>query len=107
MDDVQTQAPSDTTLLRNYVGGAWRDDVIMGILATQAPGKGGEIQLTDAIRKLIPGTGVEAFRYRGHRYDCGSKMGYLEATMDMGLAHPEYGPQLRARLQGMLGGAAA
>jgi UTP--glucose-1-phosphate uridylyltransferase len=49
---------------------------------------------------------VEALRYVGRRYDCGSKLGYLEATMDMGMAHPEYGPALRARLQGMLGGAA-
>jgi UTP--glucose-1-phosphate uridylyltransferase len=79
----------------------------MGILAKQEPGKGGEIQLTDAIKKQIPSTGVEAYRYRGRRYDCGSKMGYLEATMDMGLAHPEYGPALRARLQGLLGSAAA
>ena len=78
----------------------------MAILAAQEPGRRGEIQLTDAIRKLIPGTGVEAYRYRGRRYDCGSKMGYLEATMDMGLAHPEYGPALRARLKGVLGGVA-
>ena len=96
---LKGEAPSNLAVVGRYI---LRPE-IMGILATQAPGKGGEIQLTDAIRKLIPGTGVEAFRYRGHRYDCGSKMGYLEATMDMGLAHPEYGPQLRARLRQSLG----
>ena len=95
------EAPSNLAVVGRYI----LTSDVMAVLAEQEPGRGGEIQLTDAIRKLIPGPGVEAYRYRGRRYDCGSKMGYLEATMDMGLAHPEYGPQLRARLQGMLGGA--
>ena len=93
------EEPSNLAVVGRYI----LHPSIMRILATQAPGKGGEIQLTDAIKKLIPASGVEAFRYRGRRYDCGSKMGYLEATLDMGLAHPEYGPQLRARLQEALG----
>jgi UTP--glucose-1-phosphate uridylyltransferase len=46
---------------------------IMSILARQASGRSGEIQLTDAIRGLIGGTKVEAYRYLGRRYDCGSK----------------------------------
>jgi UTP--glucose-1-phosphate uridylyltransferase len=93
------EEPSNLAVVGRYI----LHPSIMQVLATQAPGKGGEIQLTDAIKKLIPESGVEAFRYRGRRYDCGSKMGYLEATLDMGLAHPEYGPQLRARLQEALG----
>ena len=99
----KNEAPSNLAVVGRYI----LTGDIMRILATQEPGKGGEIQLTDAIKKQIPTTGVEALRYRGRRYDCGSKMGYLEATMDMGLAHPEYGPALRARLHGMLGGSAA
>jgi UTP--glucose-1-phosphate uridylyltransferase len=93
------EAPSNLAVVGRYI----LTPEIMGILASQEPGRGGEIQLTDAIRKLIPGTGVEAYRYRGRRYDCGSKMGFLEATVDMGLAHPEYGPALRAHLRQSLG----
>ena len=93
------EAPSNLAVVGRYI---LRPE-IMPILSRQAPGRGGEIQLTDAIRSLVPGTGVEAYRYLGRRYDCGSKMGYLEATVDMGLAHPEYGPALRARLRDALG----
>ncbi len=93
------EAPSNLAVVGRYI---LRPEV-MGVLATLPPGRGGEIQLTDAIRQLIPGTGVEAFRYRGRRYDCGSKMGFLEATVDMGLAPPEFGPQLRAHLRSSLG----
>ncbi len=96
------EAPSNLAVVGRYI----LTSDVMAVLAEQEPGRGGEIQLTDAIRKLIPGPGVEAYRYRGRRYDCGSKMGYLEATMDMGLAHPEYGPALRERLKGALGGGA-
>jgi UTP--glucose-1-phosphate uridylyltransferase len=53
------------------------------------PGAGGEIQLTDAISALIEEERVLAYRYRGERYDCGSKLGYLQATVASGLAHPE------------------
>lgn len=89
------EAPSNLAVVGRYI---LRPE-ILPILAQLPPGRGGEIQLTDAIRQLIPGSGVEAYRYRGRRYDCGSKMGYLEATLDMGLAHPVYGPALRARLR--------
>ena len=95
------EAPSDLAVVGRYI----LHPSIMAVLARQAPGRGGEIQLTDAIRSLIPDTGVEAFRYRGRRYDCGSKMGYLEATLDLGLAHPDYGPALRRRLQATMGAA--
>jgi UTP--glucose-1-phosphate uridylyltransferase len=93
------EEPSNLAVVGRYI----LHPSIMRVLATQEPGRGGEIQLTDAIKKLIPESGVEAYRYRGRRYDCGSKMGYLEATMDLGLAHPEYGPKLRARFQEALG----
>jgi UTP--glucose-1-phosphate uridylyltransferase len=97
------EAPSNLAVVGRYI----LTPQIMDLLATQEPGRGGEIQLTDAIRRLIPGTGpgtgVEAFRYKGRRYDCGSKMGFLEATLDMGLAHPDYGPALRQHLQAALG----
>ena len=93
------EAPSNLAVVGRYI----LHPGVMRALAIQEPGRGGEIQLTDAIRKLIPGTGVEAYRYKGRRYDCGSKMGFLEATMDLGLEHPEFGPQLRAHLERALG----
>ncbi|MEJ6024323.1 UTP--glucose-1-phosphate uridylyltransferase GalU [Ramlibacter sp. PS4R-6] len=55
-------------------------------------GAGGEIQLTDGIAKLIATEGVHAYRYEGKRYDCGSKQGFLEATVEFALKHGEVGP---------------
>ena len=52
-------------------------------------GAGGEIQLTDAIARLLVEERVVAYQFDGRRYDCGSKLGYLEATVDFGLKHPE------------------
>ncbi len=61
-------------------------------LRTMPPGAGGEIQLTDAIARLLGEERVLAYTFEGRRYDCGSKLGYLEATVDFGLKHPEVGP---------------
>ena len=58
-------------------------------LRTMPPGAGGEIQLTDAIARLLAEERIVAFNFDGRRYDCGSKLGYLEATVDYGLKHPE------------------
>jgi UTP--glucose-1-phosphate uridylyltransferase len=52
-------------------------------------GAGGEIQLTDAIEKLLCDEQVLAYRFQGKRYDCGSKLGYLQATVEYALEHPE------------------
>jgi len=60
-------------------------------LRTTQPGAGGEIQLTDGIARLAAEEAVYAYAFEGHRYDCGSKLGYLEATVDFGLKHPEAG----------------
>jgi UTP--glucose-1-phosphate uridylyltransferase len=64
----------------------------------QPRGSGGEIQLTDGIAALIGSEKVYAFRYDGRRYDCGSKEGFLEATLDLALANPELGPAVRAHM---------
>ncbi len=61
-------------------------------LRTMPPGAGGEIQLTDGIARLLAEERVIAYRFEGRRYDCGRKLGYLEATVDFGLKHPETGP---------------
>jgi UTP--glucose-1-phosphate uridylyltransferase len=60
-------------------------------LRTMPPGAGGEIQLTDGIARLMQEERVLAYEFEGRRYDCGSKRGYLEATVDYGLQHEEVG----------------
>ena len=60
-------------------------------LETVAPGSGGEIQLTDGIASLMREQQILAYRYEGTRYDCGSKLGYLQATVELGLRHAEVG----------------
>ena len=55
------------------------------------PGAGGEIQLTDAIASLLKEEPVFGYEYEGVRYDCGSKLGYLKASVEFALRHPEVG----------------
>jgi UTP--glucose-1-phosphate uridylyltransferase len=62
-------------------------------------GVGGEIQLTDAIARLKSREAVYAFQYEGKRYDCGSKEGFLEATVELALEHPQVGESFRAYLK--------
>jgi UTP--glucose-1-phosphate uridylyltransferase len=64
-------------------------------------GAGGEIQLTDGIARLLTEERVQAFAFEGRRYDCGSKLGYLEATVDFGLKHPEVATEFAAYLRGL------
>ena len=61
-------------------------------------GAGGEIQLTDAIALLLKKEKVFAYRYQGTRYDCGSKLGFLQATVDLGEHHPQVGAEFTAWL---------
>ena len=70
-------------------------------IAAQPRGVGGEIQLTDGIAALLRREKVFAYRYDGKRYDCGSKEGFLEANVELALAHPELGPGFRAFLKGL------
>jgi UTP--glucose-1-phosphate uridylyltransferase len=60
---------------------------------------GGEIQLTDAIARLMQHETVYAFQYAGKRYDCGSKEGFLEATVELALLHPQVGAHFREYLK--------
>ncbi|MCJ0764409.1 UTP--glucose-1-phosphate uridylyltransferase GalU [Variovorax terrae] len=67
----------------------------------QPRGAGGEIQLTDAIARLMETEGVHAWQYEGKRYDCGSKQGFLEATVELALQHPEVGERFRSYLKSL------
>jgi UTP--glucose-1-phosphate uridylyltransferase len=66
-------------------------------------GAGGEIQLTDGIAALMREEAVYAYRFEGKRYDCGSKLGYLQATVEYALGHPELGKEFRRYLHGLQG----
>ncbi len=70
-------------------------------IRNQPTGVGGEIQLTDAIARLMAREAVYAFQYEGKRYDCGSKEGFLEATVELALQHPQVGDSFRAYLKGL------
>ncbi|MFN9727179.1 UTP--glucose-1-phosphate uridylyltransferase GalU [Acidovorax sp.] len=67
----------------------------------QPRGVGGEIQLTDGIARLMQHEAVYAFQYAGKRYDCGSKEGFLEATVELALQHPQVSDAFRAYLKGL------
>jgi UTP--glucose-1-phosphate uridylyltransferase len=91
------QAPSRLGVAGRYI-------LTPGVFARireQPRGSGGEIQLTDGIAQLIATEGVHAYRYRGKRYDCGSKDGFLEATVEFALKHPEVGPAFRDYLKSL------
>ena len=68
-------------------------------LAKIGKGAGGEIQLTDGIARLMQREPVYAFEFEGKRYDCGSKLGYLQATVEYGLKHPSLGEDFAAYLR--------
>src|SRR3954471_22445737 len=82
-------APSNLAVIGRYV----LTPRIFDMLGDVRPGAGGEIQLTDAISQLLGHERVFAVRLPGRRYDCGSKLGYLQATVEYGLRHPETGPE--------------
>lgn len=86
---------SNYAILGRYV----LDAGIFDILEHQAPGYGGEIQLTDAMRTLSQSGKMVAVDFEGRRYDTGNLRGFLEATVDFALAHPDTGDWLRTFLK--------
>jgi UTP--glucose-1-phosphate uridylyltransferase len=98
---VEKPAPADAP---SRLGVAGRYILTPGVLheiANQPRGVGGEIQLTDGIAGLLRREKVFAFRYEGKRYDCGSKEGFLQANVELALAHPQLGPGFRQYLGGL------
>jgi len=86
---VEKPAPADARSNLAVVGRYVLTPAIFEYLADIPRGAGGEIQLTDAIERLLQGEQVLAYRFEGKRYDCGSKLGYLQATVEYALLHPE------------------
>jgi len=98
-------APSNLAVIGRYV----IDPAIFGLLENLAPGRGGEIQLTDALASLIDlpaesGGGVHAVVFRGKRYDTGDKLSYLKSVVSIALDRDDLGPDLRAWLTSYLAG---
>ena len=89
------EAPSNLAVVGRYI----LTPRIFSLLQTVGRGAGGEIQLTDGIAKLLEHEPVLAHALAGKRYDCGSKLGYLEATLAYGLKHPETAEAFRTLLQ--------
>jgi UTP--glucose-1-phosphate uridylyltransferase len=91
------KAPSRMAVAGRYV----LTPAVFAHIRRQPRGAGGEIQLTDGIAGLLRDEAVHAFEYAGKRYDCGSKAGFLEATVELALVHPEVGPAFRDYLKAL------
>jgi UTP--glucose-1-phosphate uridylyltransferase len=90
------EAPSNLTIIGRYI----IQPEVFGHLENMKPGSGNEIQLTDGLAALIAdGQAFHGLRATGRRFDCGDKLGYLEANIALGLEHPELGEGLRAILR--------
>jgi len=90
-------APSTLAVVGRYI----LTPRIFHHLAQARPGAGSEIQLTDAIAALLAEERVLAHRFKGTRYDCGSKLGYLQATVAYGRKHPEIGSEFERFLRNL------
>ena len=91
----QEEAPSNLAIIGRYI----LTPDIFPILEKQKPGKGGEIQLTDAIRQLLREEAVYGCRFEGIRHDCGDKLGFLKATVDLALKRKEFNSEFRSYLK--------
>ena len=91
------KAPSTLGVVGRYI----LTPRIFSHLASVQAGAGGEIQLTDGIASLLKHEQVLAYKYSGTRYDCGSKIGYLKATVEFALRHPEVNDDFRAYLSSL------
>lgn len=93
------KAPSNLGVVGRYI----LTPQIFTYLENTAQGSGGEIQLTDAIAKLLQQQSVYALQFEGKRYDCGTKLGYLEATLAYALKHPELAVEFKQKLREFVG----
>ena len=93
------QAPSNKILSGRYI----LQPEVMRTLEDQGKGAGGEIQLTDAMARMIGTQPFHAVTFAGRRFDCGSKLGFVEATLALALEREDMGAQVRAMAEGLLG----
>jgi UTP--glucose-1-phosphate uridylyltransferase len=91
-------APSNLAVVGRYI----LTPTLFSHLERIGQGAGGEIQLTDGIARLMQEEAVYAYRFAGKRFDCGNKLGYLQATVEYALAHPALGGEFRRYLRGLV-----
>ena len=92
------EAPSNKIISGRYI----LQPEVMRVLETQGKGAGGEIQLTDAMARMIGNQPFHAVTFDGARYDCGSKTGFVEATLALALERPDMGDEVRAMAERLL-----
>ena len=90
-------APSRLAVVGRYI----LQPEVMGLLSTQGKGAGGEIQLTDAMAKLIGRQPFHAQTFAGTRHDCGDKVGFIQANIALALERPDIAPAIRAFIKGL------
>ncbi|MGN1126603.1 MAG: UTP--glucose-1-phosphate uridylyltransferase GalU [Ruminococcus sp.] len=93
------QTPEEVLSCYSILGRCVLPPEIFEILENTKPGKGGEIQLTDAMREIAVTEGMTAVEYTGTRYDMGNKLGILQASVEVGVNHPEIGEGLKEYLK--------
>lgn len=91
------EAPSNLAIIGRYI----LTPDIFGCIASVPPGAGGEIQLTDALRMQLQNRAIYAVKFDGKRYDAGDKLGFLQATVELGLKHAGLGPAFREYLKAL------
>lgn len=95
---VEKPKPEDAPSTLSIIGRYILQPEIFAVLENQAQGAGGEIQLTDALNRMIGSTAFHGYRFAGVRYDCGEVAGYIEANVALALARPDLSDSVRARL---------
>ena len=98
---VEKPQPADAPSTLAVVGRYVLTPKIFDCLENVKPGKGGEIQLTDGIAALMQLEKVLAYRFEGKRFDCGSKLGYMQANVEFAMRHPEIGAEFSAYLKAL------
>ena len=99
VEKPQGKAPSNLMIPGRYI----LQPEVMQVLEAGEKGAGGEIQLTDAMARLIGTQPFHGFTFAGERYDCGDKAGYIQANLALALARDDIGPQVRAFARTLLG----
>jgi UTP--glucose-1-phosphate uridylyltransferase len=90
-----SKAPSNISVIGRYI----LQPEVFGYLEDKTTGAGGEIQLTDSMAKLVDNQAFHGLRFEGTRYDCGNKVGFIEANVAFALAHPTMGSAVREALR--------
>ena len=96
---AKEEAPSNVAVLGRYI----IMPEIFDYLETQDAGKGGEIQLTDALKRLAKAQSMYAYDFKGHRYDVGTKTGFIQANIEFALRNPELQEEMKAYLEALHG----